>query len=428
MGRATTTFINRVCSIHAEDPSLVLDLQFQRDGAYSARSGPLPTFTRASAAWRVNSSGIIVPAAVNEARIDYNPTTLACRGLAVEEQRTNLTAYSSSLGNAAWTKINATVADDQITSPDGSVNADLLSETTANGQHYTNQTAVSVTSGTTYTYSVFVKKGTGVTAPDWISFLMFSAGFGTRNVAFNVSTGSFGAVSGSFTYSATQYQNGWWRVTITAAATASGTFGGVYLCFTNNANTASAPTYVGQTTSNVFVWGAQFEAGEFATSYIPTTSAAVIRSADLCTITGGAFSGFWNASEGTLVFKGSKPAVQANGTTYVAVDDNTSNNRLILFYSTNEFFNVVAGGVTQASISSGVSVSANTRFGMAARYKVNDFALSVSGGAVGTDVSGTIPSVSQMSIGSRLSTPMSLWVESLQYFNPNAQLQFLSTP
>jgi len=427
MGRATTTFITPI--IHAEDPSLVLDLQFQRDGAYSARRGPLPTFTRASAAWRVNSAGVIVPAAVNEARIDYNPTTLEARGLLIEEQRTNATIRSEEFEDAVWVKGSTTATANQTLSPDGTVDADSLSEVAVNSQHTLYCNTSSVTSGTAYTASIFLKKGTGATAPDWIGIGFLAGGFGTVRVAFNVSTGVVGSTTGSITAQVTQFANGWWRVAVTATAVATAAWGTVVLNFTNNANTsAPIPTYVGQTTSDIFVWGAQFEAGAFATSYIPTTTAAVIRSADLCSITGGAFSGFWNASEGTLVFKGSKPAIQASGTTYVAVDDNTSNNRLILFYSTNEFFDVVAGGVSQASISSGVSVSANTRFGMAARYKVNDFALSVSGGAVGTAVSGTIPSVSQMSIGSLLSTPMSLWIESLQYFNPETQLQALSTP
>lgn len=430
MGRATTTFITPI--IHAEDPSLFLDLQFQRDGAYSARRGPLPTFTRASAAWRVNSAGVIVPAAVNEARIDYNPTTLEARGLLIEEQRTNATIRSEEFEDAAWTKFNTTATSNQAVSPDGTADADLLSETTANAVHSLYLASPSsVTSGTAYTASVFLKKGTGSTAPDWIIFGFLFGGFGSARIAFNVSTGAVGSTAGSITTQVTQFANGWWRLAVTASATATAAWGSMVLSFSNNTNTTSTPTYVGQTTSDVFVWGAQFEAGAFATSYIPTTTAAVIRSADLCSITGGAFSGFWNASEGTLVFKGSKPAIQASGTTYVAVDDNTSNNRLILFYSTNEFFDIVAGGVSQASISSGVSVSANTRFGMAARYKVNNFALSVSGGAIGTDGWGTIPSVSQMSIGSRLSTPMSLWVESIQYFDrirTNAQLQLLSTP
>lgn len=48
------------------------------------------TFTRASSATRINSSGVIELVSSNVARIDYNPLTLAVRGLLVEESRANL--------------------------------------------------------------------------------------------------------------------------------------------------------------------------------------------------------------------------------------------------------------------------------------------------------------------------------------------------
>lgn len=443
MGRATTTFITGgvrtigrrggTTIIHAEDHSLVLDLQFQRDGAYSARRGPLPTFTRASVGYCVNSAGLLVPAAINEARIDYDPTTLASRGLLLEEQRTNLATWSEDLTNAEWSKINTTASGNATVAPDGNTTADAVAETTANGQHYVNQTAVSITSGSTYTYSVFVKKGSGATAPSWISFLMFSAGFGAKNVAFNVDTGAFGASAGSFTYSSAQYINGWWRVAITAAATATGVFGGVYVAFTNNANTASSPTYVGQTTSDIFVWGAQFEAGAFATSYIPTTSAAVVRSADVCSITGAAFTGFYNQTEGTLAFRGVKQALQPAATpSYLGVDDGTAGNRIIIFGGSSESAFVTTGGVLEAPLGGAAPVAALTSFAIAVRYKANDFAFCLNGGTVSTDTAGTVPTVTQMLLGNRLgSSFMGGWIQSVQYYDrikTNAQLQTLSTP
>jgi hypothetical protein len=353
--------------------------------------------------------------------------------LLIEEQRTNSQSRSEEFGNASWSKGAITVTDNSSIAPDGATTADLISETATSAQHNVFQgSPAGVTTGTVYTASVFVKKGTGATAPDWIQIGFLTGGFGVVRAAFNVSTGLFGNTTGSPSISVTAYQNGWYRISITGTATATAAWGTLVFAFTNNANvSASVPTYTGQTTSDVFVWGAQFEAGAFATSYIPTTTGPLIRSADVCSITGAAFTGFYNQTEGTLVFKGMKPAVQANGTTYISVDDNTVNERLILYYSANEFLNVQDGGVSQAIVSSGFSAAANTRFGMAARYKLNDFALSGSGGAVATDASGTIPSVTQMTIGSRLTTTMNIWVESIQYYNTiktNAQLQALSTP
>jgi hypothetical protein len=413
------------------DPALTLDLQFAARQAYVANIGPLPTFTNASTTRTfVGSNGLIQTAATNVPRIDFDPVTRLCRGLLIEEQRTNLTPYSDNFTVTAWTKLNTSTTADQTTSPDGTSNADLLSETAVNGQHYINPASASVTSGTTYSYSIFVKKGTGATAPDWVSFVMFTGGFGTRNVAFNVSTGSFGAVTGSFTYSAQQFKDGWWRVVISAAAIASVTAGGVYLCFTNNTNTASAPSYTGQTTSDVFVWGAQFEAGAFATSYIPTTTTSLLRSADVCSITGAAFTGFYNQTEGTLVCKYDRAGTASE--THFCIDNGTSNERLVLQFSgLVERFGASIGGVG-LNLDSATVGAINTRIGHAARYKLNDYAFCCNGTTVVTNTTLAVPTVTQASIGNRLNGLFTNGhIYAVQYYNTiktNAQLQALSTP
>lgn len=446
MGRFNTTFITGgvrtigrragTTIIHAEDPSLVLDLQFQRDAAFVSRRGPLPTFTRASAAWRVNSAGLIVPAAINEARIDYDPTTLACRGVLLEEQRTNLFQRSADTTVAPWSTSGTLPTADQTAAPDGTTTADSLAETVANVQHYTLNTA-SVTSGSTYTASVFVKKGNGATAPDWIAFGFISAGFGTARVAFNVQTGLFGNTTGITSTSVAQFQNGWWRISVTATATATTGSGGLLLNFTQNANVAaSVPAYAGQTTSDVFIWGAQFEAGSFATSYIPTTSASVVRSADVCSISGASFSSFFNATEGTLVVKGARlVGVNFAGVSgfprYLSFDDGTATNRIHAWWfgGPNQY------GVTVASVDSAAlvlaTVTGGTSFGIAARYKANDFSASQDGGAVGTDVSGTLPTVTGLGIGQTSvgGGIINGHIRAVQYYNQikaNAQLQTLS--
>jgi hypothetical protein len=55
--------------------------------------------------------------------------------------------------------------------------------------------------------------------------------------------------------------------------------------------------------TSIYVAGAQIEEGTFATSFIPTTTAAVTRGGDFATITGPNFSSWYNPLEGTLGVK-----------------------------------------------------------------------------------------------------------------------------
>ena len=71
---------------------------------------PRITFTRASSATRVNSSGLIETVSSNVARIDYDPVTLAPKGLLIEEQRTNLLLRSTWEGGTAGVEGSGAVA------------------------------------------------------------------------------------------------------------------------------------------------------------------------------------------------------------------------------------------------------------------------------------------------------------------------------
>jgi hypothetical protein len=67
------------------------------------------TFTRASTATFIGSNGVIQSAAINAPRFDYNPSTLASRGLLIEETRTNLLLNSLIDGTSLSTQ-SVTVA------------------------------------------------------------------------------------------------------------------------------------------------------------------------------------------------------------------------------------------------------------------------------------------------------------------------------
>jgi hypothetical protein len=77
---------------------LSLDLQFATDKTLTARKGPTPVLTRANAtATFIGSDGLIQTAIANQARFDHDPDTLVCKGLLLEEQRTNLVFPSAAL-------------------------------------------------------------------------------------------------------------------------------------------------------------------------------------------------------------------------------------------------------------------------------------------------------------------------------------------
>jgi hypothetical protein len=59
---------------------------------------------------------------------------------------------------------------------------------------------------------------------------------------------------------------------------------------------------------------------------------------------------------------------------------------------------VVDGGVEQANINGG-TVAANARTRVAVRIDTNSFAISINGGPVVTDTSGTLPTVDRLMIG-----------------------------
>lgn len=220
------------------------------------------TFSRASTATRVNSAGLIETVSSNVPRLDYLGST--CPKLQLEPSRTNLLQRSSEFGTSPWATAAATITADSVTSPDGTTNADTLTASGTGVQSHNVRQLISTTSGTVYAFSVFVKKGN----TDWI-MLRHDNG-GTLNY-FNINTGTKGSADASATI--VPYGNGWYRCTVFHTGTGSNG-PEIYLAVQNGSNTFEA---AGQ---YAYIYGAQYEAGAYATSYIPTTTAAVTRLAD----------------------------------------------------------------------------------------------------------------------------------------------------
>jgi hypothetical protein len=180
--------------------------------------------------------------------------------------------------------------------------------------------------------------------------------------------------------------SGWYRCTaICASATgATGPRGIVFI------DTAS---YIANGTGTIHVWGAQLEAGATPSSYIPTTTATATRSASVADVINQAIAN----NIRTLYLEFHSPASGTRGV--VSLNDNTANERVnVLTSGTDPRLVVVDGGVEQANVDGG-TVTANQRTRVAVRINANDFAISINGGAVVTDTSGTLPTVDRLMLG-----------------------------
>jgi hypothetical protein len=185
-------------------------------------------------------------------------------------------------------------------------------------------------------------------------------------------------------------------------------------------------------TTSVFLYGAQLEAGAFASSYIPTVASTVTRAADIAVMTGTNFSSWYNQSEGTMVASWSTTSVVVPITLGVfGVSDGSSNERIQIRrvpLANAAGFIAVDGGVTQyvdqITASSGINTSALA-------YKVNDF-IGANNGTLGTaDISGTLPTPTQAEIGfSPGLTYLNGYLRHINYYATritNAQLQALTS-
>ena len=184
--------------------------------------------------------------------------------------------------------------------------------------------------------------------------------------------------------------------------------------------------FTGDGTSGIYIYGAQLEAGSYATSYIPTIASSVTRNADVISKTG--ISSLIGQTEGSLFCD-----VNLNSRvsfTYLALstDLTSSSNYLGIAFKVNEIaFESVVSAAAQAIIT--YSNSSTGRFKIAAAYKANDFVLYVNGVQIGTDTSGTVPACSQLGLNA-FATAQALNYNSVQVYKTrltNAELATLTT-
>jgi len=235
-------------------------------------------------------------------RFWHDPSDLTSRGLLLETASTNICWPSNIFGS--WTFLATALSASNtsaILDPAGTNTADIVLETAATDTHSLQLTIASadIANATKYTFSCFVKA-------NGRTFCALSAFPGSANGAAGrcvFSLSGAGSIISGFTPTVSYptikaFPNGWYRVSMSTTATTSGGVSGV-VDITIGAD-STCESYVGDITKGLYVYGAQVEVGERASTYIPTYTGTVQRAAATCNLLGDNFASIYNQSEGTV--------------------------------------------------------------------------------------------------------------------------------
>jgi hypothetical protein len=215
--------------------------------------------------------------------LDYSRSLLE-PSLMIEPQRTNLLRMSETITDGLWLKGNTTVTLNSNLNPFGVNKSYYLTEDNLSSDHTVSQ-SVSITSGTSYVSSFYVKKASHT----WVQFVKSTSSWTDTWANFNFDTGLFGNKGVTGTWEAKQLTNGYWLITNIATATTTASASPCFVVGTNNTNAVTArPVYVGTNANICDIAAIQSEAGSNATSYIPTTTATVTRNGET------AYVDLWN--------------------------------------------------------------------------------------------------------------------------------------
>jgi hypothetical protein len=205
---------------------------------------------------------------LNVPRLDYSYGSTP--SLLLEPQRTNLFLWSGQLSDASWSKQNCTITANSSISPDGTQTASLVDDgIAASTQHWVFQNPGFVYN-TTYTISFYAK----YVSRKYMSVNIYN-GVTSQYVDYDIQNGTVFGATGDVTASVINAGNGWYRVIYTRTIAASGS---PNLRIALADDTASE-SYTGSN-KQVLIWGLQFEAGAYPSSYIGTTTASATRLVD----------------------------------------------------------------------------------------------------------------------------------------------------
>lgn len=352
-------------------------------------------------------------------RYEYDPQTLAFRGIKVEGSATNLLLQSQEYSGSSWTK--AAITSVGFTTDVNGV-GNFAGEATkivedASGTAFIEQTNLTVTANSYYCASHFIRRGNF----DWIRLLIQdNSGTARATVWYNINSGTVGSsgvtagvnITGAFL---DKQQDGWMRVGFAANMGGSYTNWKVTLvsAFADNNTTRVNNGYY-------YACGSQFEAGKVPTSYIYTRVATATRAADLINIPVGSW---WNKNAASVVAEYQLNYVDSGvGYALFFASDNTSNNRVYMrannFGGSKEFVTIVSNAIT--SLQSFGGIVPRTLYKVAGSYGASGFTFVADNGTPLNNPVAALPAnIIDFTLGSRTGAIEFLngWIKSFRVYN-----------
>ena len=288
------------------------------DFANSQKLDPRITFSRGSVGTFVNKNGLISIASTNQPRFDYDPISGECRGLLIEESRVNY-FWGTQTGS-----VGTTVSDGTATGADGVTAKKIV-------PNLGNASFPSIASYSAYTFSVasggtvdvsfsgyFAAVADGLYVPDIV--VEFNTGATTNQIyaellpnlsngtvlqkVLNTGVGFSELIAPQITLMPFGMYKVTWSIRYTQGATTRDRVHFYIQCRKKTSSSTATGTYYADGVNGFQFSCVQYEIGAFPTSYIPTTTSSVTRSADNADMTGSNFTSWANSSVGTFVIRG----------------------------------------------------------------------------------------------------------------------------
>jgi hypothetical protein len=360
-----------------DGPTLTLD--FMQPGSLDPRI----VFTRASSATYTDASGVVRTVATNAPRWDYAGGVL--RGLLIEEQRANGVWPSTNWNNVPLSPTQDGWIPNIGTSPSGANDAMGLIPCVVNTVH---QFFVGFFGAvnTTYTYSVYVKAA----GYKFVGVSLANNAFDVdQTVQFDLSNGTIRTQTSNGSGKIQPMGNGWYRCSVTNTSNATG---GNYISNVILYDDTANFVFAGDGVKGAWVFGQQVEVGAFPTSYIPTTSVAVTRAADVVSMPTNV--SWFNANFGTLhgefIYTGQLTSSFGHVLDLVGADSNIDSIGLYVQQTVNTMNGQIRNGGTNGYVNGGFIITPGTVVKSAIAYQPT-VASSASNGAVVSATALTTP-------------------------------------